>query len=83
MEGRWKIWIVVAILGMLAMPIMPKTTTGTAVKEDVDETKPVYSPWLVASPGRHEVRVEVQPPTGYIDPNPSNNIDEGYFWFLS
>ncbi len=37
---------------------------------------------LTASIGKHEVRVEVHPPQGYIDPYPYNNIDEGYFWFL-
>jgi len=49
----------------------------------VDETKSVTSPTLYTSPGRHEVRVEIEPPIGYTDPNPSNNVDEGYFWFLS
>ncbi|HHF56088.1 MAG TPA: hypothetical protein ENL42_04140 [Thermoplasmatales archaeon] len=50
---------------------------------NVDETKKVVSPSICTTPGRHEVRVEVQPPIGYVDPNPSNNIDEGYFWILS
>ena len=48
----------------------------------VDEVKPVISPPLPATIGKHKVRVEIYPPEGYTDPDCYNNVDEGDFWFL-
>ena len=52
-----------------------KTYGGLPAGEDTE-----ISALLSTTPGRHEVRVYVEPIYD-TDPNMANNIDEGYFWF--